>query len=52
MNGLRITAVLVLLGGYLVAVLSQDNPAVDLLGLAVPVWLAMEACWRLLEPRH
>jgi hypothetical protein len=52
MNAARITAVLALLGGYVVVALSQDNPAVDLLGLAVPVWLAMEACWRLFDPRH
>ena len=52
MNAARITAVLALLGGYLVAALSQDHPAPYLVGLAVPTWLALEACWRLLDPKR
>jgi hypothetical protein len=52
MNAARITAVLALLGGYLVAALSQDEPTPYLVGLAVPAWLAVEACWRLFDLRH
>jgi hypothetical protein len=52
MNAARITAALALLGGYLVAALSQDEPGPYLVGFAVPTWLALEACWRLLDPKR
>jgi hypothetical protein len=52
MNTVRIALLLAVFGAYLAAALSQDDPAVSLLGLAMPAWLALEACWRLLDPKR
>lgn len=52
MNTVRIILLLALLGAYLAVSLSEDDPALALLGLALPAWLALEACWRLLDPKR
>lgn len=52
MNTARIVLVLALFAAFVVSALSQDEPTVMLFGLAVPVWIAIEGCWRILEPRR
>jgi hypothetical protein len=46
---LRVVTLLAVLGAFLGIVLSYDEPLVMLVGLAVPAWIALEACWRFFE---
>lgn len=49
---LRSAVALAIALGYATAVLSDEQPAVMALGLAPLAGLALEACWRLLDPGH
>jgi hypothetical protein len=48
----RMLALSALFAAFLAAILSADEPAVQLAGLALLTWIALEGCWRLLDPRR
>ncbi len=52
MNTARVAALLALFAAFVAAVLAQEEPSVMLVGLALPVWIALEGCWRLLDPKR
>jgi hypothetical protein len=52
MNAARITLVLAVIAAFVAHVLSDRDPLVALVGFAVPVWLVLETCWRLLDPKR
>ncbi len=51
MNTARIALVVAGLAAFMIYAVSRDDPTVTLLGLGLPVWLALEACWHLLDPQ-
>jgi len=52
MNALRIVAIFAVLGVLLELALSYEEPLVMLMGLALPGWIALEACWRIFDPNR
>ena len=52
MNATRIALVAAGLAAYATYALLQEDRALALLSLALPVWLGLEACWRLLDPER
>jgi len=50
-NLVRIAVVLAIAAAYAAAVRASEVPAVTALGLAPLAWIALEACWRLFDPR-
>jgi hypothetical protein len=52
MNATRIALVLAVLAAYLGKVAFDEQPIVALIGFALPVWIALECCWRLLDPER
>lgn len=51
MNAMRIAAVVAVLLAFASAFLWNDE-AVIRVGLALPAWIALEACWRLFDPER
>lgn len=51
MNAVRMALVLAVAAAYVAAVRTSGDPAVMALGLAPLAWIALEACWRLFDPR-
>jgi hypothetical protein len=52
MNAARIAVVIAGLAAFVAYALSQDDPSVAMLGLGLPVALALEGYWRLLDPKR
>jgi hypothetical protein len=47
----RLALLLGVVAAYVAAVRASEEPAVMALGLAPIAWIALEACWRLFDPR-
>ena len=52
MNAARIALVATGLAAYATYALLQADRTLALITLALPVWLGLEACWRLLDPER
>ncbi len=52
MNTARIALVAAGLTSYATYALAQEDRALALITFALPVWLALEACWHLFDPRR
>lgn len=52
MNAARIVLVAAGLAAFATHALLQEDRALALITFALPVWLALEACWRLLDPER
>jgi|AP12_2_1047962.scaffolds.fasta_scaffold02520_2 hypothetical protein len=52
MNAARIALVVAGLAAFVAYALFRADPTVTLLGLGLPVWLGLESCWHLLDPKR
>jgi hypothetical protein len=52
MNPLRVASMFAVLGVLLALALSYEEPMVMLIGLALPGWIALEACWHVFDPNR
>jgi len=51
-NAARIALVVAGLAAFMIYAVSREDSTVTLLGLGLPVWLGLESCWHLLDPKR